>query len=66
MVTHFRPLKQEVVHCPYCVNGDRFREMIGDGTGRFLCAACGHQVRLNEPDYWCSCENCRLLNPAAS
>jgi len=53
---------EKIVRCPYCVRDNHFREMIGDGTGRFICAGCGHQVRHTEPEYRCFCEKCLLLN----
>lgn len=55
----------EVIRCPYCIEGDNFKQMIGHLDGRHICARCGHVVRVDEPDYVCNCPKCLELNRLA-
>jgi hypothetical protein len=50
------------VRCPYCIEGDGFRPMVGHIDGRFICAKCGHILRLEDQHFLCPCAKCRELN----
>jgi hypothetical protein len=47
----------EIVRCPYCVLGDRFRPML-QRPSWFVCEQCGHVVILDDPDFKWSCRRC--------
>jgi hypothetical protein len=50
-----------VVRCPYCVLGDEFRPMAGAGSGRFVCAKCGHLAVPDDQNFACHCRKCDEL-----
>lgn len=51
----------DVVRCPYCVEGDGFKEM-APRSAFLLCRKCGHVVVPDDPKYVCSCPKCIELN----
>jgi hypothetical protein len=55
----------EIVRCPYCVEGGEFRPMLQRSTQRFLCPACGHMSIPADPRAKCSCNRCREMNELA-
>jgi ribosomal protein S27AE len=46
------------IRCPYCVEGNFFKEMVSHLDGRFICRKCGHVVRPGDPDFKCVCAKC--------
>jgi len=55
----------ELVRCPYCVQGEEFRQMVdltGGAGGTFYCTICRHLVRRDEPEFQCLCAHCREVN----
>jgi hypothetical protein len=59
---------QQVVQCPYCVEGDDFSAMTPRGEGQwFWCAKCAHVVIPERPSYQCNCAKCvKLFSRMAS
>jgi hypothetical protein len=62
-----RVWKQAVstLRCPYCVEGNEFRPMVGlsgSPDGLFFCSVCRHLANSSEPGFKCVCANCRNLN----
>src|SRR6266545_7465445 len=55
-----------VVRCPYCVSGDHFRPMTADGTGRYVCAKCGHLAVPGDQNFVCRNEVRRTANARLS
>jgi len=55
---------EEITSCPYCVLGDQSRPML-QRLVWFICENCGHTVIPDDPDFNCSCSNCRKLRRAA-
>jgi hypothetical protein len=55
----------EPVRCPFCVQGDGFRQMVdltGGAGGTFYCTTCRHLVRQGDREFHCLCANCRALS----
>jgi Zn ribbon nucleic-acid-binding protein len=52
---------RKVVGCPYCVEGDTFRLMIGHLDGRFICIQCGYMARADDLQFTCYCPRCLRL-----
>lgn len=51
-----------LVRCPYCIEGNNFKVMMGKAEGRwFLCARCGHVAMPDDPGYQCMCLKCNDL-----
>ena len=60
-------LRMPVMHCPYCVEGDNFKVMIGQGGAEpwYMCARCGHLTWPTNPFFECTCDKCyELKDPA--
>jgi hypothetical protein len=54
----------DIVRCPYCVEGNNFKAMMGSADGqRFMCGRCSHVTVPANPDYQCTCLNCTVSNP---
>jgi hypothetical protein len=50
--------------CPYCLEGDGFKVMIGQGGGPeawYMCARCGHLSVPSNLLFQCTCIKCRAL-----
>lgn len=58
-------MDEHIVRCPYCVCEDDFRPMLTRAEGWFVCEKCCHTVIPEDPEFECSCKNCRELNRAA-
>jgi phage FluMu protein Com len=54
------------IRCPYCVEGDHFKVMVGHFDGRYICARYGHVVLPDGPNLKCTCPKCRELNRGPS
>lgn len=50
-----------VVRCPYCVSEDEFRPMTAVGSGRYVCAKCGHLAMPDDTSFNCQCGKCAEL-----
>src|SRR5262249_53853506 len=60
-------LTMSVVRCPYCVEENNFKPMVGHPfDGRFICASCGHIVRIGMPNHPCACPKCLTLRDLTS
>ena len=54
----------KTIRCPYCVEGDSFKAMMGRAEGRsFVCARCGHVAMPDDASYQCKCAKCAELDP---
>jgi hypothetical protein len=53
---------EELVRCPYCVQGNEFRPMQRGETKEFVCPGCGHSATPDDPYVKCHCERCREMN----
>jgi hypothetical protein len=58
-------MSEEIVRCPYCVEGGEFRPMLQRSAQRYLCSACGHMSMPFDPRAKCSCNKCREMNELA-
>jgi hypothetical protein len=58
-------MPDEIVRCPYCVQGEDFRQMLSRPLGWFLCPKCGHTVKPGDLQFKCSCRKCAEMNWAA-
>ena len=47
-----------VVRCLHCVADGEFIPMLAYKDGRFVCAWCAHTVRVDNPEYRCTCRRC--------
>jgi hypothetical protein len=59
-------MSDEIVRCPYCVEGGEFRPMLQRSAQRFLCPVCGHMSIPSQPSAKCACNKCREANEVAS
>lgn len=59
-------MSQEIVRCPYCVLGNEFRPMFRQSKKKFLCVACGHTSKPEEPYSKCACSRCLKLSRLAT
>jgi hypothetical protein len=50
-----------VTRCPYCVQGNEFREMAVGIDGRMICTQCDHQANPRERDFKCQCPKCHEI-----
>lgn len=51
--------KPKILRCPYCVEGDNFKEMVVQTGGDwFLCTECGHLALPSQPAFRCLCGKC--------
>jgi len=57
---------QEIMRCPYCVQGGEFRPMFRKTEKRFVCISCGHTATAEQPYSKCSCLRCRQMTRIAS
>jgi hypothetical protein len=55
-----------LLRCPYCTVGPDFTPLKAYTDGRFVCDKCGHTVRPGEPNYRCTCRDCRRWKREAS
>lgn len=55
---------EEIVRCPYCVEGSEFRPMTRRSKKTFACMNCGHTAAADEPHAKCPCPKCRALRLA--
>lgn len=53
---------EEIVRCPYCVQGNEFRPMQRRETDEFVCPKCGHVANPDDHYMKCQCERCREMN----
>jgi hypothetical protein len=58
-------MSQEIIRCPYCVQGGDFRPMSAR-SGKSLCVGCGHVSSREDPHLRCSCQRCLHMNRVAS
>lgn len=60
-----RRKSDEIVRCPYCVEGATFRTMFRHMDGEwFTCTECGHLAFPSNPLYRCTCRKCTALTLA--
>jgi DNA-directed RNA polymerase subunit RPC12/RpoP len=52
---------EQVVRCPYCLEGEEFKPMADNANGRFMCAKCGHLAIPDQRDFRCFCWHCSEL-----
>lgn len=58
-------MSQEIVRCPYCVEGSDFRPMLQRAEDSFICLGCGHESASDSSHGRCACEKCAQVNRAA-
>ena len=57
----------DLISCPYCTEGDRFKVMNERAGGAwFRCSRCGHIVMPKERLFKCSCLKCFDLRSSKS
>jgi hypothetical protein len=49
--------KIKTLRCPFCVEGGRFKAMMGR-AGWFLCGRCGHIRVPGDSTFRCTCSKC--------
>ena len=59
-------MSQEIIRCPYCVQGGEFRPMFRRTEKRFVCISCGHSASAEQPYSKCSCLRCQEMTRIAS
>jgi DNA-directed RNA polymerase subunit RPC12/RpoP len=63
-------MSQEIIRCPYCVQGSEFRPMVQSNVWNpkesFLCLNCGHAATPDDPYAKCACARCLELNQIAT
>ena len=59
-------MSQEIIRCPYCVQGGDFRPMSVRSGKSFVCVGCGHLSFPEDPHLRCSCRRCLEMNRVAS
>jgi hypothetical protein len=57
---------EEIVRCPYCVQGSEFRPMIRRSGEWFVCVSCGHTATSDDPYAKCPCPKCREVTRLAT
>ncbi len=57
---------QEIVRCPYCVQGSEFRPMFRRAEKWFVCVSCGHSAAPSDPYLKCPCPKCHEMKRIAS
>jgi len=55
-------MSQEIVRCPYCVQGSEFQPMSRQSKETFGCVSCGHTSSPEDPYLRCSCSRCREMS----
>ena len=53
---------EEIVRCPFCVQGNEFRPMQRRETDEFVCPKCGHMANPADSYMKCQCKRCREMN----
>jgi hypothetical protein len=59
-------MSQEIVRCPYCVEGSDFRPMFRQSEESFVCSGCGHESTPEGRYGRCICQRCIRMNRVAS
>jgi hypothetical protein len=57
---------EDIVRCPYCVEGGEFRPMIQRSGEWFVCLNCSHTARLEDPYAKCPCPKCLEMTRLAT
>ena len=57
---------EEIVRCPYCVEGSEFRPMFRRSKKWFVCVSCGHAATPENPYAKCPCPKCREMTRVAN
>jgi hypothetical protein len=60
-------MPEEIIRCPYCVQGNHFKIMTAGGGRRwFKCDRCGHTAMPQNPTFQCACLGCFSLSNSTS
>jgi predicted RNA-binding Zn-ribbon protein involved in translation (DUF1610 family) len=57
---------EEIVRCPYCVQGSEFRPMFRKSKKWFACMTCDHVARPEDPYAKCACPKCVEMSRLAN
>ena len=53
---------EDIVRCPYCVQGSEFRPMLrGSSNKWYVCISCGHSAAPDDPYLKCPCARCQEM-----
>jgi len=55
-------MSQEIMRCPYCVQGGEFQPLIPQSQNTFACLKCGHTSSPDNPHLRCACSRCREVS----
>lgn len=55
-------MSQEIIRCPYCVQGGEFQPMFPQSGKTFVCLKCSHTSSLDDPHLRCACSRCREVS----
>ena len=55
-------MSQEIVRCPYCVQGGEFQPMFRRSESAFACLKCGHTSSPDDSSLRCPCPRCREIS----
>lgn len=58
-------MSEEIVRCPYCVEGGEFRPMERLSNTWFVCPGCGHKATPGAQHSSCACPKCQDVDQVA-
>ena len=58
-------MSQEIIRCPYCVQGSEFQPMFRRSENTYACLKCGHTSSPEDSSLRCPCPRCREVSRIA-
>jgi hypothetical protein len=55
-------MSQEIIRCPYCVEGGEFQPMFAQSENIFACTKCSHTSSPEDPYLRCACSRCNEVS----